>query len=687
MSDPKLKRRLHLVIVAALGVSVVLCAVLCGWLAYRMRGMIRQKEVLRQADLYGDPLPEHAIARLGTVRLLPLGDVWAVALSPDGKTLATGTCPARLEQAAELWDVETGEKIATLVRPSHNLMSLAWSPDGRHLAIAHTHCVEIYDVTSHKPVRTLEKAAERGIWSLHWSPDGKQIAGFAAEGRQVCLWDARSGKLRNRRKYSEELHGVDFSPDSLSLAVCGEGILEVLDCRSFEPRMTAKDVPTVCSVAFSPDGKTLAGGTESGKEESCVVLWDVETGRETARWPPFEGTYAQVAYAADGKTIVSGSWRRALRLWDVETGEQRAKLEGPGCVGRYFSLSADGKTLASAEERASLWDVATGQRRFESDAHDSGVSSAVFSADGEKVISGSADGTIRWWELPGGRQIRKLSPGRGVLSCLALAPDGKMLATGNEDATVSLRNAETGQSVATLAGHEDIANVWQGVLAIDFSPDGKELVSGGTDGTVRFWDLADFRPVRQYRLQPGENANVANVQFAPDGKTLGWACSRGPVQISEVADGKEVCTIEDSVSMFYGPFAMSPKGHRIVTPGIDKEANAASIAAGELEGQVTLLRLWDYASGEEVWSTECIDSPNCMAFSPDGELIASATFGQRRSIQVWSAATGKKLLELHGHNDEIRSLAFSPDGSLLASCSQDTTVLIWDLAPARDRLD
>jgi WD40 repeat protein len=121
---------------------------------------------------------------------------------------------------------------------------------------------------------------------------------------------------------------------------------------------------------------------------------------------------------------------------------------------------------------------------------------------------------------------------------------------------------------------------------------------------------------------------------------------------------------------------------------VNEKANAAKIAAGEHAKQdVMVLRLWDYVSDEEIWSSECINPARCIAYSPDGRLIASSSFFGKTSIQIWSAATGKRLLDLYGHRDGIRRLRFSPDGSLLASASQDTTVLIWDLAAARERLD
>ena len=95
------------------------------------------------------------------------------------------------------------------------------------------------------------------------------------------------------------------------------------------------------------------------------------------------------------------------------------------------------------------------------------------------------------------------------------------------------------------------------------------------------------------------------------------------------------------------------------------------------------VQLWDVDSGDRLWATVPIRSPWCLAISPDGRLIAS---GSDSTIDLWSAATGKKVFEFPGHLDEIRALIFSPDGKKLISGAMDMTVLVWDLSPAIERV-
>ena len=240
--------------------------------------------------------------------------------------------------------------------------------------------------------------------------------------------------------------------------------------------------------AVSANGRLLAL-----RKDKDIYLWDLTTGQFLRQLTGHTNNVSSVSFSPDGQTLASGSNDETVRLWDVATGRKLRQLRGHTNGVDSVSFSPDGKTLASGsdDKTVRLWDVATGRKLRNLRGHTNSVRSVSFSPDGQTLASGSDDNTVRLWDLsisgigfwkkPSGKQLRQLQGHTRGVSSVSFSPDGKTLASGSNDKTVRLWDVAAGRELRQLQGHTD------DVESISFSPDGKTLASGSWDGVVRLW--------------------------------------------------------------------------------------------------------------------------------------------------------------------------------------------------------
>ncbi len=495
------------------------------------------------------------------------------------------------------------------------------------------------------------------------------------------------------------MNSVAFSPDGKTLASGSDDQSIILWDVATHQRLGAPLIGhsnLVTSVAFSPDGKTLASGSGDGS----ISLWDLATHQRLGE--PLTGHADQVrsvAFSPDGKTLASGSWDKSIILWDVATRQPLGALTGQSDGVGSVAFSPDGKTLASGSGDGSviLWDLATGQRLGEPlTGHSDQVRSVAFSPDGKILASGSWDKSIILWDVATRQPLGTLLSGRsGGVNSVAFSPDGKTLASGNWDDSIILWDVTTGQRLGTpLVGHSDA------VASVAFSPDGKTLASGSGDKSIILWDLAAHQ--RLGEPLTGHSYLVGSVAFSPDGKTLASGGWDNTVILWDVATRQPLGTLTvqpDSV-------AFSPDGKTLASGGVDGvilwdvakrqrlgkpltdtigweyrvafSPDGKMLASGSLNNTVIL---WDVATRQPLGTLTV--QPDSVAFSPDGKTLASG--GWDGSIILWDVAKRQPLGTLTGHSGEVGSVAFSPDGKTLASGSGDDSIILWDVAK-RQRL-
>ncbi|MFF1907745.1 WD40 repeat domain-containing serine/threonine protein kinase [Kitasatospora sp. NPDC058218] len=263
----------------------------------------------------------------------------------------------------------------------------------------------------------------------------------------------------------------------------------------------------VDTLAFSPDGRTVAAGCHDG----VIRLWDLAGRTLTTSLTGSIGSVASMAFSPDGRSLVSCSSTYVVLLWSLATGAGTELIGQRDSAVSGVAFSPDSKTVASADHAVRLWDVATGQVFAALTDHTDYVSSVAFSPDGRTLASGSGDRTIRLWDVATRTATTTLTCPDTVRS-VAFSPDGRTLASGGGDTAVRLWDVATGTVTAAVE-----TNVW-GVGVVAFSPDGRTVAGSLGDSSVQLCDVATRAVTAE--LPPIRDAGTTGLAISPDGRTL-----------------------------------------------------------------------------------------------------------------------------------------------------------------------
>ena len=636
-------------------------------------------------------LPEGAIARLGK------GGINQVAYSPDGRRLAVAGIAGIL-----LYDTRTYQEVSFLTDTGHGSVgySVSFSPDGKTLASADLTSISLWSVETGQRLRTLTSPDLEATY-VAFSPDGKTLA---SNGRGIHLWDVDTGNLlhtllRKRLRVTQVIrfansYQVVFSPDGKTLASTtiypyDPDLLQLWDVETGELLHTLEHENFFTDVAFSPDGKMIA----SASGEGTLRFWNVETGQRLRTFTEHGYDIKSIAFSPDGQTLAIGSNYTMqgddggdLTLWDLDTGTLLHTLVGHSYYIIDVAFSPDGKTLTSAGGEGTLrfWNVETGQLLHTVNDYTTALTDIAFSPDGRILATVSGDNhvgtapTIRLWDI-GTRSLLYTITGH-PFSSIDFSPDGQILSSGSRDGAIGLWDINTGRLLRTLTGHDSYVKTL-------FSPDGQILASGGYDGVIGLWDINTGRLLRTLH----RNLPVEDISFSPDGQILASVISRADENVDklQVWDVDTGNPLDPALGWSHATHNISGMDFRRIDFSPDGKILAASSSFW--------VHLWDVETRSSL-HTFGVTNPfgqrsggffKDVVFSPDGKTLAafvSEHTGVSPHIRLWDVETGNRLRTFVGHTSSelgySSRLAFSPDGNTLASASWDGTILLWELAPS-----
>lgn len=600
-------------------------------------------------DSFGDSLPAGAVHRLGSIRLRPVGHTHRLALSPDGKTLATSS-----GDGVQFWDPNTGK----LVRH--------WNVDGGYLA---------------------------------YSPDGNWLA-IGNYYKDLHLRDAHSGKLKVTVKHGGLLA---YSPDGkLFACALGRHQLVLIDTATGKMTKYLGEFSAVC-LAFSPDSKYLAGcsGTDSPHDTVHANVWEVATGKRVCslKHERGTGTLQGVAFAPDSKRFLVSSFE--LTLHDVDSGKLVRVLRNKG-IGtlatdrankrmfssageiwdldklemiqrvaplhhRELAISADGTRAASAYPLR-VWDAATGKATFAPPGHGFDFNHVAFTPDDRRIVTLSEhEGKLRFWDAKSGTHLEALGARRPdnqhhLRGPIRFTDDGKLIA-GWE-----LWNLKTKERLPTLHDLRPPKPIEWPYYSLTIAPNGKLAADWDDRKGVRLWNVQTCQLLKTVPLPPGEQSGWSHFAFAPDGKTLAVTSYIVADKVQPTLHFIDVATAK-------------------ITRHLRAEADMPGFPQYSQDGRWLVfnrrekgIEIWHAASGLRIRAIVEQDMPtfySAFAIAPHSQLVAMAN--EHHDIMLYELATGQRIVTLKGHADRVASLAFSHDGRRLVSGSEDRTALVWSL--------
>ncbi len=450
------------------------------------------------------------------------GAISALAFDPEGKRLAS----ASEDKVIYLWDVETSKLLGLLAGHTDRIQALVWHPQGNRLISAGwDSTARVWDATTLEPVLIFNGHATQ-VTAMAITAEGRLLA-CADSQNAVLVWDFNTHRLCHRLEgHLGPITALACAPDARRLASGGsDRMIHVWDLHDGQPSIPKSAVSAPAQIGGRHQGIGLAvnqdGTRLANTFGSIMQVWDTATAQLVTQTEDHV-RFLSVAYSPDGRWIAGGAADALIRLWTTERGEPAGTLEEDDQTEPVTALafSADSKMIASASANglsAWLWEVESGEPRLIiPDALDGcTIEALAFHPEGrllavggiDWLATGGSDGAVSLWDWQERCEVATFD---GGVTCLAFHPSGRWLATATLARSVCIWDVETHQLFEEFLGHDDT------ITCLAYSPNGRWLATGRDDNTVRLWEASTGRLLASTDL----NTQIKALTFSPDNSFL-----------------------------------------------------------------------------------------------------------------------------------------------------------------------
>ncbi len=602
-----------------------------------------------------------------------LGPVNAIAVSPDGRKLAIATGSVNTEY--DPGEIEYLALDATAYYASRPRAAILDLRTGKVL----------YDLTG-------DSLGEWNLLAVAFSPDGRTVLFGSARGT-ASLYEVATGRKLWQVRVGADVRALAFARDGSAAIVAGQAV-RIIDPAGRELLVLQHDA-NVSTVAFSPDGKRLATGSNGAR------VFEAVSGKELLRLAQ-GGAVTRVVFNTDGTLLATASEDHTARVFDM-TGKECARfVHDDDVVSVNFSPTADWVVTASSDHSAGVFDARSGQL-IARVTHDSSVITALFSPDGQRLLTAGGDMTARIWQASSGRELLRIVHDDAV-GVAAFAPDGSTVSTGSRDGSVKVFRAEDRMPVGAEVDSSD-------ALALDdraeamLTADGKGLtrIFNATTGHLMhrfsqeaFATAIAGSPDRHHLLMGRFNVVMLDarnqVMWSHSLKTDADTINREVTRLSFDSTGRRIAVGTDyrDIHVLGGrsgkpvwigevrsgkPRRVGYTHERITAVALSPDGQY--LAFGVDDGFAGVL---DIARDKLLFRTDFEHAVAASAFSPDGGLVVFG--GEDRVAKVFPRTGGEPTVI--PQDDEILAVAFSNDGAIIATGSEDHTARLFDVKSGQE---